>query len=146
MEGRLELVFVPVSDVDWATEFYRDRLGFVEDFDTHFSDDVRMVQLTPAGSGCSIAFLWGMGPGAAGRGPMTPGSLVGLTLVVSDITAARAELLEAGVGVTDVMQLVYEQDGPVYRRVEGTPLGWNAYAFFDDPDGNGWVLQQSPPD
>jgi catechol 2,3-dioxygenase-like lactoylglutathione lyase family enzyme len=145
VETRLELLFVPVSDVDRAKEFYRDRVGFVEDFDTYLGDDVRMVQLTPAGSGCSIAILSGMAPGAPGRGPMAPGSLVGLTLVVSDISAARAELLEAGVVVTEVMQVVYEQDGPVYRRVEGTPVGWNAYAFFDDPDGNGWVLQQSPP-
>jgi catechol 2,3-dioxygenase-like lactoylglutathione lyase family enzyme len=112
MESRLELVFVPVSDVDRAKEFYRDRLGFVEDFDTHFSEDVRMVQLTPAGSGCSIAFLSGMESGAPGREPMAPGSLIGLTLVVSDITAARSELVEAGVEVTDVMQVVYEQDGP----------------------------------
>jgi predicted enzyme related to lactoylglutathione lyase len=77
---------------------------------------------------------------------MEPGSLNGLQIVVSDINAARTKLIGNGVDVTEVMEVVHEEGGPVYRAVTGEPSGWNAYAFFDDPDGNGWVLQQSPGD
>ena len=145
MDWRLELVFVPVSDVDRSRAFYRDQVGFDEDFDTSFSEQLRMVQLTPPGSGCSVALLSGMGPGRPGSSSMEPGSLRGLTIVVADIEAARAALIERGVDVTEVMEAVHDEDGTVYRVVTGRPEGWNAYAFFDDPDGNGWVLQQSPP-
>jgi catechol 2,3-dioxygenase-like lactoylglutathione lyase family enzyme len=140
VEWQLELVFVPVSDVDRAKAFYRDQVGFNEDFDSQLGDDVRMVQLTPAGSGCSIALLSGVTPGRPGSPAMEPGSLNGLTLVVPDITAARARLIENGIDVTPVMEFVREESA--YRAVTGDPSGWNAYAFFDDPDGNGWVLQQ----
>ena len=144
MEWRIELVLVPVSDVDRAKAFYRDQVGFVEDFDSRFGQDVRMVQLTPPGSGCSIALLSGLAPGP-GQEPMAPGSLNGLQVVVPDINAARARLSEHGVEVSEVLEFV-EQDGTsTYRPVTGEPEGWNAYAFFSDPDGNGWILQQSPP-
>ena len=145
MEWRLELVLVPVSDVDRAKAFYRDQLGFNEDFDSQFGDDVRMVQLTPPGSGCSIALLTGLAAGP-GLEDMEPGSLNGLQIVVSDITAARAKLIENGVEVSEVVQVVQEEGKSVYRSVMGEPSGWNAYAFFTDPDGNGWILQQSPGD
>jgi predicted enzyme related to lactoylglutathione lyase len=146
VEWRLEVVFVPVSDVERARVFYRDMVGFNEDFDSQFSDHVRMVQLTPPGSGCSIALLTGMAAGRPGSRNMAPGSLNGLQVVVSDINAARTKLIDNGVEVTEVVETIHEKGGPVYRAVTGVPSGWNAYAFFDDPDGNGWVLQQSPGD
>jgi catechol 2,3-dioxygenase-like lactoylglutathione lyase family enzyme len=145
VEWRLEVVFVPVSDVDRAKAFYRDQVGFKEDFDSQIGDDVRMVQLTPPGSGCSIALLTGLAPGP-GLEDMEPGSLNGLQIVVSDINAARAKLMENGVEVSEAMEVVQEEGKSVYRAVTGEPSGWNAYAFFNDPDGNGWVLQQSPGD
>jgi catechol 2,3-dioxygenase-like lactoylglutathione lyase family enzyme len=145
VDWRLEVVFVPVSDVDRARAFYRDKVGFNEDFDSRFGDDVRMVQLTPPGSGCSIALLTGIAPGP-GRENMKPGSLHGLQIVVSDINAARSNLLGNGVAVSEVMEVVQEEGKSVYRAVTGEPSGWNAYAFFNDPDGNGWILQQSPGD
>jgi catechol 2,3-dioxygenase-like lactoylglutathione lyase family enzyme len=143
VEWRLEVVFVPVSDLDRAKAFYRDQVGFNEDFDSRFSDHVRMVQLTPPGSGCSIALMTGLAP-APGLENMDPGSLNGLQVVVSDINAARARLIENDVEVSEVMEVVHEEGESVYRAVTGEPRGWNAYAFFTDPDGNGWVLQQSP--
>jgi catechol 2,3-dioxygenase-like lactoylglutathione lyase family enzyme len=145
MEWRLEVVFVPVSGVDRARTFYRDKVGFNEDFDSQFGDDVRMVQLTPPGSGCSIALLTGLAPGP-GLENMQPGSLHGLQIVVSDITAARAQLIENGVEVSEVLEVVQHEGRSVYRPVAGEASGWNAYAFFNDPDGNGWALQQSPGD
>jgi catechol 2,3-dioxygenase-like lactoylglutathione lyase family enzyme len=145
VEWRLEVVFVPVSDVDRAKAFYRDQVGFNEDFDTQFGDDVRMVQLTPPGSGCSIALLTGLAPGP-GLENMEPGSLNGLQIVVSDINTARAKLIENSVEVSEVLEVVQEEGKSVYRAVTGEPTGWNAYAFFNDPDGNGWALQQSPGD
>jgi len=145
VDWRLEVVFVPVSDVDRARAFYRDKVGFNEDFDSRFGDDVRMVQLTPPGSGCSIALLTGIAPGP-GLENMKPGSLHGLQIVVSDVNAARSNLLGNGVAVSEVMEVVQEEGKSVYRAVTGEPSGWNAYAFFNDPDGNGWILQQSPGD
>jgi catechol 2,3-dioxygenase-like lactoylglutathione lyase family enzyme len=143
VEWRLEVVFVPVSDVDRATAFYRDQVGFNEDFDSGIGDDVRMVQLTPPGSGCSIVLLTGLPPGP-GWENMEPGTLKGLQIVVSDINAARAQLIENGVEVSEALEVVQEDGESVYRAVTGEPRGWNAYAFFNDPDGNGWALQQSP--
>jgi catechol 2,3-dioxygenase-like lactoylglutathione lyase family enzyme len=145
VEWRLEVVLVPVSDVDRAKTFYRDQVGFNEDFDSRIGDDVRMVQLTPPGSGCSIVLLTGLAPGP-GLENMEPGSLNGLQVVVSDINAARKKLIENGVEVSGAMEVVQEDGKSVYRPVVGEPRGWNAYAFFNDPDGNGWVLQQSPGD
>ena len=121
MDWKLELVAVPVTDVDRAKAFYVDRVGFHVDHDHRVSDEMRFVQLTPPGSACSIAI---------GQGIMDtePGSVRGLQLVVSDVEAARAELLERGVEVGEV------QDFP-----------WGRFVFFSDPDGNGWAVQQIPP-
>jgi catechol 2,3-dioxygenase-like lactoylglutathione lyase family enzyme len=121
MDLRLELVQVPVSDVDRAIAFYTEKAGFHLDHDHHVSDELRFVQLTPPGSGCSIALGTGMST-------MAPGSVEGLQLVVEDIEAARAELTGRGLEVGDV------QDYP-----------WGRFLFFSDPDGNGWAVQQIPP-
>ncbi|NEA34868.1 glyoxalase superfamily protein [Streptomyces sp. SID13031] len=120
MDWKLELVSVPVSDVDRAKEFYTAKIGFNADHDHQVSDEIRFVQLTPPGSACSIAIGTGM-PQAE------PGSVRGLQVVVADVTAARAELAGRGVEVSEV------QDFP-----------WGRFVFFDDPDGNGWALQQLP--
>ena len=119
MDWKLELVLVPVSDVDRAKNFYVDQIGFNADHDHQVSDELRFVQLTPPGSGCSIS----MGPPTG----MAPGSLEGLQLVVPDIEAAHAELSGRGVEVGEI------QDLP-----------WGSFVFFNDPDGNGWAVQQSP--
>jgi catechol 2,3-dioxygenase-like lactoylglutathione lyase family enzyme len=121
VDWRLELVQVPVSDVDRAKSFYVDRVGFHADHDHQVNEGLRFVQLTPAGSGCSIAL-------GTGLGEMPPGSVQGLQLVVEDVHAARTELAERGVEVSDV------QDFP-----------WGSFVFFSDPDGNGWAVQQIPP-
>ena len=120
MDMKLELVAVPVSDVDRAKAFYVDQVGFVADVDQTVSEDIRFVQLTPPGSACSIAF---------GRGIVdsAPGSLKGLQLVVADAAAAREELAGRGVEVSDV------QDFP-----------WGRFVYFSDPDGNAWSVQQLP--
>jgi predicted enzyme related to lactoylglutathione lyase len=120
MDWRLELVQVPVSDVDRAKAFYTERVGFREDMDATPADGLRFVQMTPPGSGCSIAIGTGMTK-------MEPGCVQGLQLVVPDIDAARAELLERGVEVGEV------QD-----------FDWGSFVFFQDPDGNGWAVQQVP--
>jgi predicted enzyme related to lactoylglutathione lyase len=121
MDWTLELIGVPVSDVDRAKAFYTENVGFNADHDHRVSDELRFVQLTPPGSACSIA----LGEGAV-QGE--PGSIKGLQLVVSDIAAARAELSARGVDVSEV------QDFP-----------WGSFVFFSDPDGNGWAVQQVPP-
>jgi predicted enzyme related to lactoylglutathione lyase len=120
MDYKLELVAVPVSDVDRAKDFYV-QVGFNADHDHRVSEDMRFVQLTPPGSGCSIAI---------GKGIMTtePGSVQGLQLVVDDIQAAHDDLSGRGVEVSDI------QDFP-----------WGRFVFFTDPDGNGWAVQQIPP-
>jgi catechol 2,3-dioxygenase-like lactoylglutathione lyase family enzyme len=119
MEMKLELVPIPVSDVDKAKEFYVDRVGFHADHDHTIGDGVRFVQLTPPGSACSIA----IGQGITGA---EPGQAQGLLLVVSDIDAARADLLGRQVEVSEI-------------RDES----WGArHAYFQDPDGNSWQLQQ----
>jgi len=120
VDWRLELVQVPVSDVDRAKAFYTEKAGFNADHDHKVSDELRFVQLTPPGSDCSIA----LGTGLSG---MEPGSVQGLQLVVSDIEAARAELVERGVDVSEVQ--VFD---------------WGSFVFFSDPDGNGWAVQQIP--
>jgi catechol 2,3-dioxygenase-like lactoylglutathione lyase family enzyme len=121
MEWKLELVAVPVSDVDRAKAFYTERAGFNADHDHRVGDDIRFVQLTPPGSACSIA----LGTGIVDA---PPGSAKGLQLVVSDVHAARAELAERGVDVSDVQE-----------------FPWGSFVFFSDPDGNGWAVQQLPP-
>jgi catechol 2,3-dioxygenase-like lactoylglutathione lyase family enzyme len=121
MDYKLELIAVPVSDVDRAKSFYVDQVGFNADHDHQVSDELRFVQLTPPGSACSIA----IGTGVA---TTEPGSLQGLQLVVDDADAAHADLQSRGVPVSDV------QD-----------FAWGRFVFFQDPDGNGWAVQQIPP-
>lgn len=133
MNWKLELVVVPVSDVECAKDFYAGKLGFEVDHDTSVGDDLRVVQLTPPGSACSIA----IGTGIA---EMPAGSLQGLQLVVPDVGAARAELAERGVEVGEVQALVegeWVDAAPPYED-------WNSFVFFKDPDGNGWAVQQGP--
>ena len=121
MDWKLELVSIPVSDVDRAKAFYVDRVGFQADHDHAVNEELRFVQLTPPGSACSIA----LGTGILDT---PPGSAQGLQLVVADIEAARAELVERGVEVSDVQK-----------------FDWGSFLFFSDPDGNGWAVQQIPP-
>jgi predicted enzyme related to lactoylglutathione lyase len=115
---RLELVQVPVTDVDRAKAFYVDQLGFNADHDHRVSDELRFVQLTPPGSACSIAIGTGMST-------MPPGSVQGLQVVVDDADAAHEDLAARGVEVSDVQE-----------------FPWGRFVFFSDPDGNGWAVQQ----
>jgi catechol 2,3-dioxygenase-like lactoylglutathione lyase family enzyme len=121
MDWKLELVAIPVSDVDRAKAFYTEKVGFNADHDHRVSDEIRFVQLTPPGSACSIA----IGTGVIDS---PPGSVKGMQMVVPDIEAARVELLERGVEVSEVQK-----------------LDWGSFVFFSDPDGNGWAVQQLPP-
>ncbi|HEU4348464.1 MAG TPA: VOC family protein [Actinoplanes sp.] len=130
MNWTLEVVIVPVSDIDRAKKFYADRLGFAVDHDTTISDDVRIVQLTPPGSGCSIVIGKGAVP------DMPPGSLKGLQLVVNDIAKAHAELVDRGVDVSDVQKLG-ENPRPQPHELDNV-----GFVFFADPDGNSWAVQQ----
>jgi catechol 2,3-dioxygenase-like lactoylglutathione lyase family enzyme len=116
-EMRIELVQVPVSDVDRAKAFYVEKLGFNADHDHQVSDELRFVQLTPPGSACSIALT-------SGAHQMMPGALEGLQMVVDDADASRDELAKRGVAVSDVQV-----------------FPWGSFVFFKDPDGNGWALQ-----
>jgi catechol 2,3-dioxygenase-like lactoylglutathione lyase family enzyme len=118
MQMKLELIIVPVSDVDRAKAFYTEKIGFHADHDHQVREDLRFVQLTPPGSSCSIAI---------GKGITTkqPGSGSDLLMVVSDVRAVREELLKRGVDISEID----EQD-------------WGHFAYFRDPDGNGWSLQQ----
>lgn len=131
MEFKLEVVVVPVSDVDRAKAFYADQLGFNVDVDHAMSEDMRVVQLTPPGSGCSVT----IGKGLA---PMAPGSLKGLQLSVADIEAAHQLLVSRGVAISPVQH----HDGTGF--VDGRGDTWNSFCFFEDPDGNGWAIQESP--
>ena len=130
MNWTLEVVVVPVSDVDRAKAFYAGKLGFDVDHDTRIDDQNRVVQLTPPGSGCSVVIGSGVVP------EMPPGSLKGLQLVVSDLQAARAQLVERGVEVSEV-QVLGENPSPT-----GDPLDNVGFVFFSDPDGNSWAVQQ----
>ncbi|MEV6365351.1 glyoxalase [Micromonospora sp. WP24] len=130
MNWTLEVVVVPVSDVDRAKAFYADQLGFVVDHDTAIGGLGRIVQLTPPGSGCSIVLGAGVVP------EMPPGSLKGLQLVVPDLRKAHLELVERGVEVSDV-QVLGENPEPV-----PDPLDNVGFVFFSDPDGNSWAVQQ----
>jgi predicted enzyme related to lactoylglutathione lyase len=118
MDWKLELIAVPVTDVDRAKRFYSEQVGFNADHDHKVSDELRFVQLTPPGSACSIAL-------GTGLTDAQPGSVTGLQMVVSDIDAARAHLVDGGVEVSEV------QDFP-----------WGRFVFFKDPDGNSWAVQQ----
>jgi catechol 2,3-dioxygenase-like lactoylglutathione lyase family enzyme len=131
MDYKLELVPIPVADVDRAKQFYSEQVGFVVDVDTGLRDGMRVVQLTPPGSACSICI-------GVGIVDTPPGSVQGMQLVVPDIEAARAERVERGVGVSEIQHF----DGSV--RVDGRGGDWNSFVFFSDPDGNGWAVQESP--
>jgi predicted enzyme related to lactoylglutathione lyase len=120
MEWKLELVAIPVSDVDRAKDFYTEKVGFNADHDHRVSDEVRFVQLTPPGSACSIAL-------GTGISQAEPGSVQGMQMVVTDVQAARAELVGRGVEVSEVQE-----------------FPWGSFVFFSDPDGNGWAVQQLP--
>jgi predicted enzyme related to lactoylglutathione lyase len=121
MDWKIELVAIPVSDVDRAKSFYTQKVGFNADHDHTVSDELRFVQLTPPGSACSIAL-------GTGLVDTQPGSVQGMQMVVSDINAAHKELVERGVEVSDVRE-----------------FPWGSFVFFSDPDGNGWAVQQIPP-
>ena len=120
MQMKLEVVHVPVSDVDRAKAFYTEQIGFNADHDHQVNDQLRFVQLTPPGSACSIAI-------GTGLTQMKPGSIEGLMMVVADVQAARDELVQRG---TDVSEIDVQQ--------------WGSFVYFSDPDGNSWVLQQLP--
>ena len=120
MQMKLELVAVPVSDVDRAKAFYTEKIGFHADFDQQVREDLRFVQLTPAGSACSIVI-------GVGITTMQPGSLEGLLMVVPDVKAVREELVKRGVDISEIDVQV-----------------WGSFAYFRDPDGNSWSLQQIP--
>jgi len=121
MDWKLELVALPVTDVDRAKQFYAEKLGFNADTDATVSDEIRFVQLTPPGSACSIAI---------GRGitDATPGSVRGMQVVVDDVAKAREELVDRGVQVSDVEE-----------------FPWGKFVYLADPDGNAWALQELPP-
>jgi predicted enzyme related to lactoylglutathione lyase len=120
VDWKIELVAIPVSDVDRAKTFYTEKAGFNADHDHRVSNEVRFVQLTPPGSACSIA----IGTGISQAEPI---AVQGMQIVVSDINAARAELVERGVEVSEVQE-----------------FDWGSFVFFSDPDGNGWAVQQIP--
>jgi len=119
MDFKLELVVVPVSDVDRAKAFYTEKVGFNADHDHQVNEEIRFVQLTPPGSACSISIGTGLGV------DMAPGSVQGLQLVVTDAEAARAELAGRGVDVSEIQE-----------------FPWGRFVFFTDPDGNGWNVQE----
>lgn len=130
MDWKLEVVVLPVSDIDRAKRFYTEQIGFNCDVDQQ-APAGRVVQLTPPGSGCSVNMV-------STFDDMPPGSLKGLQLVVSDIAAARQHLVEHGVEVSPVRHV----DSGGWRDGHGGP--WNAFLFFNDPDGNGWTVQERP--
>ena len=118
MDWKLELVAIPVTDVDRAKEFYTEKAGFNADHDHRVSDELRFVQLTPPGSACSICLGQGITEAA-------PGSVEGMQMVVADIEAARSELVERGVEVSEIAR-----------------MDWGNFVYFRDPDGNGWAVQE----
>ncbi len=133
MDWKLEVIVVPVSDVDRSKAFYSEQLGFTVDVDHAMSEELRVVQLTPPGSACSVTI-------GQGLSQMEPGSLKGLQLVVSDVEAAREQLAARGVAVSPVRHM----DNGEWKDGKGEP--WNSFIFFDDPDGNSWTVQEKPAD
>ena len=133
MDWKIEVVIIPVTDIDRAKRFYAEQCGFVVDLDHQASETMRLVQLTPPGSGCSITI-------GTGITDAEPGSVRGIQIVVDDIDAARAQLVERGVEASPVQHFV---DG-AWADGHGGP--WNSFVRFSDPDGNGWVLQERPSD
>jgi catechol 2,3-dioxygenase-like lactoylglutathione lyase family enzyme len=134
MDWKIEIVTVPVSDIDRARDFYAEKVGFAVDIDHRISDELRLVQLTPPGSACSIH----LGKGTV---DMEPGSMDGVFLVVRDVRAARDHLVERGV---EVGELQVFDDGSYRKAREGENLDLVGCVFFSDPDGNRWCVQQIP--
>ena len=134
MNWKIEVVTIPVSDVDRARDFYVEKVGFAVDIDHRISDDLRLVQLTPPGSACSIH----LGKGTV---DMEPGSIDGVFLVVQDVRVARDQLVERGV---EVGELQVFDDGSYRPAREGEGLDYVGCVFFSDPDGNRWCVQQIP--
>ena len=132
MDWKLELVMVPVSDVDRAKTFYTEKAGFNLDVDHRAGEEFRVVQMTPPGSACSIAVGIGITKAA-------PGSTQGLHLVVSDIAAARSELAGRGVDVSEVQHF---ESGGMVPGPDPERRDYGSYAFFSDPDGNSWAVQE----
>jgi catechol 2,3-dioxygenase-like lactoylglutathione lyase family enzyme len=135
VDWKLEVVTIPVSDLDRAKTFYAEQIGFNVDIDHQVSGDVRFLQLTPPGSACSIHL-------APGTERLRPGSMEGLFLVVPDVKGARDRLVERGVDVGEV--LVFDE-GKYRPSREGESLDLVGVVFFSDPDGNRWMVQQIPP-
>jgi catechol 2,3-dioxygenase-like lactoylglutathione lyase family enzyme len=134
LDWKIEVVTIPVSDIDRARDFYSEKVGFNVDIDHRISDDLRLVQLTPPGSACSIH----LGKGTV---DMEPGSIDGVFLVVRDLIAARDYLVERGV---EVGELQVFDDGSYRPAREGENLDFVGCVFFSDPDGNRWCVQQIP--
>jgi catechol 2,3-dioxygenase-like lactoylglutathione lyase family enzyme len=126
MDMKLEVVVIPVTDVDRAKQFYSQKVGFNVDVDNKMGGEFRNVQLTPPGSACSVTVGTGLTPG--------------LQLVVSDVEAARKELADRGVEVTQVQHV----DMETAKWVDGPGGPWNSFFFFKDPDGNNWAVQEKP--
>ena len=120
MDWKIELIAIPVSDVDRAKDFYTEQAGFIADHDHQVNDDLRFVQLTPPGSACSITI-------GTGITPAEPGSVRGMQMVVDDIEAARKELADRGVEVSEIDR-----------------MAWGEFVYFQDPDGNSWAVQAIP--
>ncbi|NGO80982.1 VOC family protein [Streptomyces sp. YC504] len=137
MEYTLEVVVVPISDADRAKEFYADKCGFKVDLDQQVTPTTRIIQITPPGSRCSIALTVGMPP-SPGQTSMEPGAIQGLQICVTDIEEAHAELTARGLDISEIMHVGAEGWAP------GKGETWNSFAFFKDPDGNGWVIQEAP--
>ena len=132
MNWTIEVVCVPVTDIDRAVDFYANKLGFIVDFDDTIGDK-RSVQLTPKGSGCSIAL-------GVGITTMNPGALQDIQLVVNDLKAAHKQLVQNGVKVSNIQ--VYQRDGSLRKAEDSDNLDKMGFMFFKDPDGNGWAVQQ----
>jgi catechol 2,3-dioxygenase-like lactoylglutathione lyase family enzyme len=137
MNWTLEVVTVPVTDLDRAKEFYGEKCGFTIDLDNEVAPGMRVIQATPPGSRCSIAMQSGL-PQMPGMKEMRPGSLHGLQLCVTDLDAARAELVGRGVDVSPLMHV------GAAGWEDGKGDTWNSFMTFQDPDGNGWVVQKAP--
>ncbi|MGD9989528.1 VOC family protein [Pseudonocardia sp.] len=133
MDWKLEVIVLPVADVARSRKFYTDQLGFSLDVDHEVREGTHIVQVTPPGSACSVTF-------GTGLTESEPGSVKGLQLVVADIEAAHAHLVERGVDVTEVRHVTETGE---WAPGQGGP--WNSFCFFADPDGNGWGVQQRPP-
>ncbi|MGW6455937.1 VOC family protein [Streptomyces sp. NPDC055078] len=137
MELTLEIITIPATDLDRSKKFYEEGCGFKVDLDQEVAPGIRVIQLTPPGSRCSVSLLSGF-PDNPGQPAMTPGTLQGLQLCVTDLAAARAALVERSVEVSAIQHVGESgwEDGPGGE--------WNSFLFFKDPDGNGWAIQEAP--